>query len=84
MPGERAGLLKDMIQTVPDPAAHIQVGFPWARRRPGFLLSGIVVDTRPQIWSRWGQPAVSLGQCDPPPVLYGPWAKKTVVMFLNG
>ncbi|XP_039713289.1 transcriptional regulator ERG isoform X5 [Pteropus medius] len=24
MPGERAGLLKDMIQTVPDPAAHIQ------------------------------------------------------------
>ena len=27
MDGERAGRLKDMVQTVPDPAAHIKVGF---------------------------------------------------------
>lgn len=26
-PGKHVGLLKDMIQTVPDPAAHIKVSF---------------------------------------------------------
>lgn len=45
MAGEGAGLLKDMIQTVPDPAAHTEVSSVMAGRWSSFSLSCAVMAT---------------------------------------
>lgn len=64
--GTWAGFRKDMIQTVPDPAAHIKVGPISAGKLPWLRLGWCSAGACPPITEHWGQEPTAMGHPSPP------------------